>query len=385
MKFSIIVKFKEAIQGITPIALSDSIGIGITGIFWFYLATLIEPNEFGEIQFFLGIASIAYVISLIGTQNTIIVYSAKNIKVISTLYVLSLIATTISSIILVSIFYRLDIGLIVFGYVIAELSISYLLGKKLFLKYPFYILSQKSLVVILGLGFFYFFGVEYVIFGLALSYIPFVKVFLKGIKHSSINISTFRDNIQFIANNYLNSIVIGIKGQIGKILVVPILGFTTLGDFALSLQIFSVLIMFSGISYKYLLPQDSTGIRNFQFKKIIILISVLISFVGIFLTPLVLPTIFPKYVGVVDSIQILSLAIVPVTISLILTSQLLGSEKSRVVLIGESMAFTIIVIGILILGPLLEIKGIAISYVLAFTLQTIFLLIFRKKKWEKEK
>jgi len=44
MKFSIIVNIKNLIQGITPIAVSDSVGIGITGVFWFYLATLIEPK-----------------------------------------------------------------------------------------------------------------------------------------------------------------------------------------------------------------------------------------------------------------------------------------------------------------------------------------------------
>jgi len=115
-------------------------------------------------------------------------------------------------------------------------------------------------------------------------------------------------------------------------------------------------------------------------KKIIIIISIVISILGVTLTPFILPEIFPKYAGVVDSIQILSIAVIPVTISLMLTSQLLGSKKSRVVLIGEAIGFTVIVAGVLFLGPILNIQGLAISYVLAFSLQTIFLFIFKQKK-----
>jgi len=372
-------KILDLIRGVTPIALADSIGIGLAGIFWFYLATLIEPKDFGELQFFLGIASVAYVLSLIGTQNTIIVYSAKNVRVISTLYIFSLIFTAVSSIVLISLFSRLDISMIIFGYVISELSISYLLGKKLFQRYPFYVLSQKGLVVVFGISFFYLFGVEYVIFGLALSYIPYLRVFIEGLRHSPISIPDFRSNRQFIVNNYLNNVVVGVKGQIGKILVAPLLGFAILGDFALSLQIFSILVMAPGISYKYLLPQDSTGVRNPEFKKLLIIISVILTIITIILAPIILPTVFPKYAGVVESIQILSLAVIPVSIISIQTSELLSKERSKVVLIGEIIGFITIVVGISFLGSYLEIQGLALAYLLAFTLQAIFLLIIKKR------
>jgi len=68
------------VKGILSIGISDIIGTGISGSFWFILASLIEPNEFGEIFYYIGIATIVSYISLIGTQNTIIVYVAKKVK-----------------------------------------------------------------------------------------------------------------------------------------------------------------------------------------------------------------------------------------------------------------------------------------------------------------
>ena len=366
------------LKGIASIGIADSVGIGITGLFWFFLATLIEPEEFGELQYFLSIASIAFILSMVGSQSTITVYAAKNVKLISTLYVLSLIGSIISSVILLSIFYRLDVSIIIFGYLISELSISYLLGRKLFSNYPWYVLTQKILVVVLGLGFFYFFGVEYVIFGLALSYIHYVKIFFNGLKDSPLNFGLLKLRSEFIRNNYVYGLIVGIKPHVGKIIIVPLLGFSLLGEFALSLQIYAVLMMFSQISFKYLLPQDASGIQNKKLKKIIVIIAIIISILGITVLPFILPSVFPKYAELTSAITILSIGVIPSTLVMIFTSELLGIEKSKFVLIGESIAFVTIVIGIVTLGSLMGIEGLAISFVLGFLFQSVYLVVLNR-------
>ena len=53
------------LKGLASLGGADSIGTGIAGIFWFFLATLIEPEEFGEIQYYLSIAGVALFISMI--------------------------------------------------------------------------------------------------------------------------------------------------------------------------------------------------------------------------------------------------------------------------------------------------------------------------------
>ena len=80
----------EKFKNITSIGVADIIGTGGTALFWFYIATLIEPEQYGEIFYILGIASIASAIALFAHENSIIIAVAKKLKIQSTLYFISL-------------------------------------------------------------------------------------------------------------------------------------------------------------------------------------------------------------------------------------------------------------------------------------------------------
>ena len=117
------------------IGFSNIFGGGIAAIFWFYLASLLSPEEYGQIHYLLGIAGMAQLISLFATPNAITVYVAKNIKIHSTLFFISIISGIVSSLVIFLFFYRADASLLVLGYIIFELSNGFLLGKKFFKKF----------------------------------------------------------------------------------------------------------------------------------------------------------------------------------------------------------------------------------------------------------
>ena len=73
------------INGFFSLAIAKTGGSGITAVFWFIIAALLIPSEYGQIQYFISIAGIAYTISLIGTQEVITVYTAKKIDLQKTL------------------------------------------------------------------------------------------------------------------------------------------------------------------------------------------------------------------------------------------------------------------------------------------------------------
>jgi len=137
--------------------------------------------------------------------------------------------------------------------------------------------------------------------------------------------------------------------------------------------------MFTTILFKFLLPQESSGIQNKFLIQIVIIISVIISLLGIFLSPLVIPNFFPKYVDVGAAIQIMSISIIPITIITICTSRLLSKEKSKLVLIGNLIGLTIIILGILTLGSMYGTIGIAMSFTLSIISKATYLGLTVKK------
>ena len=367
------------IKDLGYIGSSNIIGTGISAFFWLYLASLLGAEDFGEIQYYLAIAGVVYLVSSFGAPNTITVYAAKNIKIHSTLLLISLVGGFIAFLVLLGVFQRLDIGLIILGYIIFDLTINYLLGKKLYSRYSKYFLIQRILMLIFGFGFYYVFGLDGIIYGLAISYIPFTIIAYKIFRESEINFPLVKSHGGFIANNYFESCIGGFKGVTDRLIIAPLLGFAILGNYMLAMQVYVVLMIFSTVVFKYLLPQDSTGIPNTRLKINTIFISIGISALSITLSPIVIPQFFPKFEDAVIAVQILSISVVPATIGYIYISRFLGLEKSRFVLIGRIISLSTLILGMITLPTYFGIIGAALAVVLSSCAQTIFFILAKKK------
>ena len=371
----------KIIRDISAVGGADIFGTAMSAIFWFYLASQIEPSSYGEIGWFLGIAGLFSGIALFGTANTITVYTAKKTQIQSTLNFISLSASVILSFIVIVLFpsfYTVDVGIILIAYVINTLAIGDLLGRKQYANYSKYNLVQKGLTLGLGVSFFYLFGYEAIIFALALSYVLHFKRIFSIFKEMRINFSLIKPRIGFIGNNYFMSILAVTSGQVDKIVVAPLLGFAILGNYSLAVQVVGVMLILPNVFQKYLLPQESTGVKNRNPKILVIIFSVLITILGIFVAPILINEFFPKFTEAVDAIKIMSIVVIPTTISLIIESEFLGKEKSRIVLVGTAILMTSLIIGMIVLGSLMGIEGVAYSLVIAQTAKLCFYLIAKR-------
>ena len=51
-------------DGIVSVGFSDIVGSGIAAVFWLYIASVMNPSDYGEIHYFLAIAGMAQIISM---------------------------------------------------------------------------------------------------------------------------------------------------------------------------------------------------------------------------------------------------------------------------------------------------------------------------------
>ena len=373
--------FKDSLigqKGLFSIGFADIVGSGISAFFWLYIASQLSPDAYGEIIYFISIAGLAQLVSLIGSSNALTVYTAKNVKIQSTLFFVSILATAISLAVITIFLDRIDVGLLAVGYVIFSLVNSVMLGKKLFIKYSKLILSQKILTVILGVGLYFVFDVYGIIYGLALSYIPHLIIFVREFSRTKIDFTLLKPRKGFIMNNYVMNLTAGLGGIVDKLIIAPVLGLVLLGNYSLAAQMLTMMMVFSAVVYKYLLPLDASGESSGKIRKIALILSIIIAVLGVTILPNVIDWIFPKFIDAKDAIQIMSIGVIPGTISILYSSKFLAMEKSKIVMTPKLISLGIVIGGFLYFGPMYGTVGLAWVIVTALIQESIFLFIMNR-------
>ena len=181
-----------------------------------------------------------------------------------------------------------------------------------------------------------------------------------------------------VTNSFATDLTGVFGGYLDKLLIAPMLGFALLGNYQLGIQFMLIFEIVPIMFYHYLLPKDARNESNTNLKKIIMLISVVLCVLAIILSPIVIPILFPEFTEAVSVIQILSIAIIPFTVTTILNSQFFGTERTRFVLIGSIILVSVQIPSIIGLAALYGINGAAIGILLGNTCQAIYLILSYK-------
>ena len=374
MKFNweTIRKLLQNTKDLQHLGFANILSKGIAGIFWFYIAILLGSENYGEVSYFIAIGAMAASLAMVGSPNTLIVYGAKKIPIQPAIYVITLILGTIAAIIVTLVYDSYETGIFVIGYVIFNLAIADLLGKKNYKKYSRYFILQKILFVGLAVSFYFILGYMGIILGYALSFIIFTHVIIESFKKNKVDFSLLKNKFGFMMNSYALSIERIFNGQIDKIIIAPMFGFSILGNFSLSLQFFSLLGMLPTIVYQYTLSQDASGNPSILIKKLSIIFSFIFAILGFVLSPIIIPLLFPQFEEAVQIIQIISFLVIPHAFNLSYTSKFLGGERSRIILVGQAVSVSVYITGLLTLGGIFGINGVAFALLLSGIAQTIF-------------
>lgn len=365
-------------RDISTLGIAD-IGSSIIGaMFWFFTASLVSVENYGQIGYFLAISSIVSILSLAGASNMLLVNLPKGVKIQPPMFLISIICGLISSTILFFIFFKFEVSIAIIGFVVFNLVISELLGLRLYKTYLRYVITQKILMVVFGISFYYLFGPYGVILGVGLSYLSYCVRIIKIFKGEKIDFSLIKTRSGFLMNSYIYDLSNALIGSFDKIIIGPLFGFIILGNYQLGMQFWSVLIIIPNVFYKFLITQEAGGNSTGKMTKFVILIAIVLALLGIFVSPIILPILFPKFIHAADILQIISFAVIPNAISLIFISKFMACEKIRVVLFGSIVFLGVQIPSIILLGSEYGINGIAASIVLSESIQTIYYVIMRK-------
>jgi len=370
---------RKKILDISTIGLTDGVGAAIAAVFWFYIASELGPENYGELTFLISIASLVSGIVLFGSHHTILVLSGKKVDVHATIYLITMLANVVGSIIIFLLFFNLGISLVIIGYSLFALVTSDLLGRKLYKSYSKYVIPQKILLGVFGIGFYYLMGENGILIGIALSHAHLIIRVVKSIKNSKINFNLIKEKKKFILNNLAISVSGIVYGSIDKLVIGSFIGLGVLGNYSLGLQFYSLLNLLPSMTVKYFIGQDISRIPNKKLKKIIVLISIGIAILGSTIGPTIILSIFPKFTESENIIRIISWAIVPATIqATYYFPKLWAAEKNNIILITTIIAASTQIIGILALGKPFGAVGVAIAMVLSNLVGLIFTFTISK-------
>jgi len=364
---------RRKISEISTIGLTDGVGAAIAALFWFYIALELGPENYGELTFLISIATLVSGIALLGSNHTVLILTGKKVDIHATIYMITMLANVIGAIIIFLLFFNLGISLVVIGYTLFALATSDILGRKLYKSYLKYIITQKILLVVFGIGFYYLIGESGILIGIGLSYSHLVIRIIKSIKNSKINFNLIKEKKKFILNNWAITISGLVHGSIDKLVIGSFIGFGILGNYSLGLQFYSLLNLLPTMIVKYFIGQDISGIPNKKLKKIVVLISIGIAILGSTIGPTIVSYVFPKFTESENIIQIISWTLVPATIqATYYFPKLWAAEKNNIILITTIIAASTQIIGILVLGTTFGTVGIAIAMVLSNIMGLIF-------------
>jgi O-antigen/teichoic acid export membrane protein len=370
-------------KGLGIIGGASGITNAIGAIFWFLMASLLGTENYGEISYLIAIGVIASRISLVGATNSLLVFIPKGINIQIPIYIISITSSILTSIIVFFVFLNNpSVSLYIVGFVIFTLITSEALGRKSYSGYAKYIISQKLLLVSLSTSLFFIIGFEGVIYGIALSFFPYVIKIITDVRNKEIDFSVLKSKKGFIMNNYLLDLTNAFNGSLDKIIIAPLLGFALLGNYQLGVQFISILAIIPAMVFQYTLPMDASGNSNKILKKLLIIYSVVITIITILLAPIIVPILFPDFSEAVEIIQIISISVIPSTITITLISKYLGNAQSKIVLIGSGIFLGVQIPSILVLGNQFGVNGAAVAIILGHSVQAIYFLIidnFSKK------
>lgn len=376
-------KLKGLVQNNSGLAYV-SMGFGantiLGGLFWFYFASIIEVESYGLISYWIASTQIITTLGVFGLGVTLTTYVAKGMKeIVSQVRAAILLSSIVFGIATHLIFGNLSLDFVVIGTMFYTIATSEMLGTKRYREFGIVNASQKVLQIGISLLLVPQGEIEGILIGIAASYMITSYRFYSVFKSLSFHFNLLLQRKQFILSSFGQEIIRISSLALDKIFIGAIFGYTILGMYSLAIQILLVLATVPNIMFAYLLPHDASGNTQKKLKIFGIAVSSFMAIMMAFWGPLLLEKLFPKFVDTPEIIRIVSFAIIPMTLSSVISSMILGKEKAQLMIASAIVLLASQFSLIYILGQMLSFEGIAIALLLAYCIEAATQVVLYKK------
>jgi len=347
--------------------------------FWLVLASLLSPEEYGQLGYYLAFAMLFSHISIFGLGPTITTYLAKREEKI---------LPQANFVVLISNFVIMGIMFLLIDHLPTVLLLSALsfftmsraedLGRQNFKKFSYFIMARRFVHIPLSLTLFVIMGVDGIILGQAIATIVFSFNFFKALKNFHFDFNNIKEKFSFIIHVYSHDLSPTIANNIDKLVIGTFFGFVILGEYQLGFQILIFLSVIPTSTMQFLLPREASGKQEKKIEKTILIIAVGLSLLAILLLPLMIPVLLPHFENSIIPAQIMSLAVIPLTLMSIFQSKLIGREKTKFVLMGAAIRISTLLILLILLGEQLGIIGFALAILFSLIAHSLAATIFYK-------
>ena len=344
----------------------------ITAFFWMYIATILDKSEYGLLAFLMSMANVTHGVVSVGLARTIVVYGAKQENIYSATYTIGLISSSLGSIAIYIITQNVGLSFLSWGMMIFLLKTAELNSKSQYLSFAKYRILRSSLAVIFGIGLFHVLGFDGVIIGFALANLPAFVGLYNYVKKKDCSISILKPKINFMITSWGYRLSGMLFWWGDKMVIGAVFGFSALGSYQLAIQYLLLIDTIPRALAMYLLPQESQGKRNKKIKIFSIGVSVLVVIVSIILLPFAIDTFFPDFQESILPAQIMSIAIIPITIYHIFEVQFFGREQPKIPVIGAAIQTACYFMLIILLGTEYGILGIAVGLLISTIIRATY-------------
>jgi len=347
------------------------ISSALLAIFFLIFATILEPTEYGEMGYLIAIAGTFSIVSMFGLPQTVVVYLAKENKILAhQLNLLAVITASVASIMLL--FLNVYAAVLCLGISFFMLYQHNLLGEKKYQRHLKSAIFRSSLTFVLPFPLYFVLGLPGILLGMAIGNIISSVWLVNSVSFKVKSFGLIKSNYKVLINNFGIDSSMNLVRGIDRLLVATLFGFLSTGIYIFNIQILFGLEIISRILYLFLLSEESSGKKHKKISYLVVLVSILIAIATIIFGPLVIEQFFPNYSDGIIGLQIIIISLIPLSISSIITAKMQAVESTKV---GYSAIVSISSLLILLgfLGNEFGIVGLSLAVVISSILNTIFL------------